>query len=100
MEMRATRSFLLNLPDDGPQGLIPSASRQSLRPQAFDTDASRNPQGDGGRHATQSLYLHASEARAQPKAKRAIEEFFQVGERLRAIHREVQRELNQAAHVK
>ena len=68
MEMRATRPSLLNLPVDGPQGSIPSASRQSLRPQAFDTDASRNPQGDGGRHATQSLHPYASEARAQPKA--------------------------------
>ena len=84
MEMRATRPSLLDPLVDGPQGSIPRTSRLSQWPQAPDSDVSQNPQGCGGRSATQSLQLYASEVRAQPNPMRAVEEFITFGKLLRS----------------
>ena len=84
MEICASRSSLLDLPVDGPQGSTPRASRQSQRPQALDVDASRNPQGEGGSNVAQPLSYQASEAWAQPRSMRAVEDFFLLGDQIRA----------------
>ena len=83
MEISASRSSLLDLPVDGPQGSIPRTSRQSQWPQALGVDVSRNPQGNGGSYILLKQF-QASEAWAQPKPLRAVDEFFLFGDRLRA----------------
>ena len=90
--MRATRSSLLDLPVESPQGWIPRTSGLSQWPQALDSHVSQNPQGGGGRSATQSRHSYASEARTQPEQERAYEEFLQVGDRIRALVKSVHRE--------
>ena len=89
--MRATRPSLLDPLVDGPQGSIPRTSRLSQWPQALDSDVSQNPQGGGRGSATQSRRLNASEARAQPKPERAVENFFLLGDRIRALNERVRR---------
>ena len=84
MEMRATRPSLLDLPVESPQGWIPRTSGLPQRPQASGSYVSQNPQGGGGRNATQSRQLYASEPRTQSEAERAVEEFFLLGDRIRA----------------
>ena len=90
--MRATRPSLLDPLVDGPQGSTPRTSRLSQWPQALDSDVSQNPQGGGGRSATQSRRLYASEARTQSESERAYEEFLLVGDRVRALVERVRRE--------
>ena len=92
MEMRATCPSLLDLPVESPQGWIPRTSGLPQWPQALDSYVSQNPQGGGGRSATQSRRLYASEARTQSEPKRAVEEFFLLGDRVRALNERVRRE--------
>ena len=61
-------------------------------PQARDSHVSQNPQGGGGRSATQSRQLYASEPRTQSEAERAVEEFLLFGDRVRALNERVRRE--------
>ena len=90
--MRATCPSLLDLPVEGPQGWTPRTSGLPQWPQARDSHVSQNPQGGGGRSATQSRQSHASEPRTQSEAERAFEEFRSVGDRLRALNEEIHRE--------
>ena len=90
--MRATRPSLLDLPVDGPQGLIPRTSGLSQWPQALDSHVSQNPQGGGGRSATQSRHSYASEPRTQSEAERAYDELLKVGDRIRALNERAYRE--------
>mgnify|MGYP006265483585 CR=1 FL=1 len=99
MEMRATRPSLLDLPVESPQGWIPRTSRLPQRPQASGSYVSQNPQGGGGRNATQSLQLYASEPRTQSEAERAVEEFLLFGDRVRALNERVRRETNYGGPV-
>ena len=86
------RSMAVTAPVDGPQGSIPRTSGLSQWPQALDSHATQNPQGGGGRSATQSRHSYASEARTQSESERAFEEFRSVGDRLRALNEEIHRE--------
>ena len=90
--MRATRPSLLDLPVEGPQGWIPRTSGLPQWPQARESYVSQNPQGGGGRNATQSRQLYASEPRTQSEAERAYHNFVKVGDRIRTLVASVHRE--------
>ena len=92
MEMRATRPSLLDLPVESPQGWIPRTPGLPQWPQARDSHVSQNPQGGGGRSATQSRQSYASEPRTQSEAERAYQDLVKVGDRLRALNERVRRE--------